>query len=88
MKNQIDKFKPIVPLAIALRKQGMYDRHWDALEKSTGIDCKPDEDFTLKKLVDKGLVAHVSKCEDVGERANKEFFIEKSLKKMKLDWVG
>lgn len=66
----------------------MYDRHWDALEKSSGVNCKPDEDFTLSKLVDLGMVAHVQKCEDIGEKANKEYFIEKSLKKMKADWVG
>ena len=34
------------------------------------------------------MVEHVQKCEDIGEKANKEYFIEKSLKKMKADWVG
>lgn len=29
MKKNIDEFKPYVPLAIALRKEGMRDRHWD-----------------------------------------------------------
>jgi len=47
MKASIDKFKPIVPVAMALRKQGMYDRHWEALEKLTKISVRPDEDFTL-----------------------------------------
>ena len=29
MKDKIDEFKPVVPLALSLRKQGMVDRHWD-----------------------------------------------------------
>jgi dynein heavy chain len=29
MKKNIDDFKPYVPLAVALRKEGMKDRHWD-----------------------------------------------------------
>ena len=34
------------------------------------------------------MVAHVAVCEEIGEKANKEYFIEKSLKKMKADWNG
>jgi dynein heavy chain len=29
MKANVDKFKPYVPLAVSLRKEGMYERHWD-----------------------------------------------------------
>ena len=29
MKEKIDDFKPVVPLALSLRKEGMKDRHWD-----------------------------------------------------------
>jgi len=28
MKKKIEKFKDMVPLAVALRKDGMKDRHW------------------------------------------------------------
>jgi len=28
MKDEIDKFRPVVPVAVSLRKDGMYDRHW------------------------------------------------------------
>jgi len=28
VKKEIDEFKPYVPLAVALRKKGMNDRHW------------------------------------------------------------
>lgn len=29
MKAKVDEFKPYVPLAVALRKEGMKERHWD-----------------------------------------------------------
>jgi dynein heavy chain len=29
IKKNIDDFKPYVPLAVALRKDGMRERHWD-----------------------------------------------------------
>ena len=34
------------------------------------------------------MVAHVALCEEVGEKAQKEFYIEKSLIKMKSEWQG
>ena len=37
IKGQIEEFKPIVPLAEALRKDGMLDRHWEALSESVGF---------------------------------------------------
>jgi len=47
IKEDIDAFKPIVPLAEALRKDGMFDRHWKELSDAVGIDIKPEEGFTL-----------------------------------------
>lgn len=34
------------------------------------------------------MIEHGDVCEDVGEKAYKEFNIEKSLVKMKADWEG
>jgi dynein heavy chain len=31
IKKGVDDFKSTVPLAVALRKEGMKDRHWDAI---------------------------------------------------------
>jgi dynein heavy chain len=86
MKAQIDKFKPIVPIAVYLRKDGMADRHWKEISTKVGFEVYPSEEFSLSNLVDMGMVQHTTVCEDVGERAAKEYHIEKSLRKMKLDW--
>lgn len=86
IKGEIDEFKPIVPLAEALRKEGMQERHWDELSKAVGFDIRPDEGFTLTTVVEKGMKAHVAKAEEIGEKAYKEFHIERSLRNMKAAW--
>jgi hypothetical protein len=55
----------------------MVDRHWDAISKQVGFDIRPDENFTLNRVVEKGLLKHTELCEEVGERAYKEKLIGK-----------
>ena len=86
MKKNIDDFKPYVPLAVSLRKDGMKDRHWDQISAKVGFDIRPVEGFNLTSVIDAGMLAHIETCEEVGERAYKEFHIEKSLTKMQADW--
>ena len=86
MKTSIDDFKPIVPLAEALRKDGMLDRHWEALSEQVGFEIKPDEDFTLTSVINLGMDKHVAAAEEIGEKAYKEFHIRKSLDSMKKAW--
>ena len=86
IKNDLDKFKPLVPLALALRKDGMKDRHWEQLSKEVGFEVKPTEDFTFQHIKDLNLIEYVAICEDIGEKASKEFTIELELAKMKEEW--
>jgi len=46
------------------------------------------EGFTLNSVIDLGMVNHTTACEDVGEKAFKEYGIEQSLTKMQKDWEG
>lgn len=66
----------------------MVDRHWDTISKQVGFDIRPDDNFTLNKVVEKGILKYPELCEEVGERAYKEYHIETSLKKMRADWQG
>jgi len=88
IKEGVDKFKSTVPLAVALRKEGMKDRHWDEISEKVGFEIRPDENFTLTTVIDKGMLDHIAIAEEVGEKAFKEYNIEKSLAKMKKDWEG
>ena len=33
MREELTKFHPKVPLMVALRKKGMYERHWEEISK-------------------------------------------------------
>jgi len=59
MKDKIDGFRKYVPLAVALRKEGMYDRHWDQISAGVGFDIRPTEDFTLTTVIEKGLEKYI-----------------------------
>lgn len=88
VKEKIDAFRKYVPLAVALRKEGMYDRHWDQVSKGVGFDIRPVEGFTLTTVIEKGLEKHIPLCEEIGEKAAREYNIECMLKKMQEDWAG
>jgi dynein heavy chain, axonemal len=36
VKGEMDKFKPNLPLMVALRKDGMKERHWKEVSKLLG----------------------------------------------------
>jgi dynein heavy chain len=75
---------------MALRRDGMKQRHWELLSEKAGIEinAETEENFTLQSIVDRGMIKYVDACDDIGEKANKEYNIEKSLAKMKTEWQG
>lgn len=83
VRQEMDSFKPKLPLMVALRKDGMKERHWKEVSKLAGQEINPEaEDFTFKKIVEIGLMTHVDACIEIGEKASKEFNIETMLKEM------
>lgn len=86
MRNNIEDFKPQVPILMALRTDGMKDRHWEMLSQKVGFEVKPYEGFTFQKCMDMKLLDHLEGVVDIGEKAGKEYTIETSLSKMKKDW--
>ena len=71
---------------VALRKDGMYERHWEKITDNVGFKVEPTEDFTFTKLLNLGLMDNLDICMEVGEAASKEYAIERSLKEMKDIW--
>ena len=86
IKQEIDVFKPYVPLAVALRTEGMKDRHWDSISHIMGFDVRPTGDFTFNTVMKKGLLNKKEQCQETAEKAGKEYAIECNLTKMKEDW--
>jgi len=88
IKKAVDDFKIQVPIVIALRTDGMKDRHWTMLSEKVGFKVEPHEGFTFQQCMDMKLVDHTENVVDIGEKAGKEYNIECSLAKMKEEWLA
>jgi dynein heavy chain, axonemal len=86
VQSQIEEFKPYIPLFLSLRCAGMRDRHWDDLTAELHVRLRPDETFTLKKVIKMKLLDHLDTIRRVAERATREDQIEQSLDKMSHAW--
>jgi dynein heavy chain len=71
---------------MALRTDGMKDRHWDAISEKVGQAVKPYPGFTMKNVLEMGLLKFEDDIVDIGEKAAKQYQIECQLAKMKNDW--
>lgn len=79
LRTGIEDFKPQVPILMALRTDGMKDRHWEVLSEKVGFEVKPYEGFTYQKCMEMKLTDFTDAVVDIGERAGKEYNIETSL---------
>jgi len=70
----MDEFKPKVPLLVALRKQGLEERHWKDISNVMGKKVeKKGDGFTFERILEMGLMKHVDEIVQIGERAGKEY---------------
>eukprot|EP01033_Poteriospumella_lacustris_P000280 gene286-182_t len=87
VRDEVDVFRPKVPLITCLRNPGMRDRHWQELATKLAIHLPEDrKTLTLQKLVDYGLGKNMTEVEKIAEKAGKEFSIETALDKMTKAW--
>lgn len=86
IKGEVDEFRPFVPLALALRNEGMKERHWQQITDKVQFQVKPYEGFTFQHVLDMNLFKWVDDIVDIGDRAGKEYTIEMNMNKMRTDW--
>jgi dynein heavy chain len=86
IKDQIEDFKPNIPLIQALRNPGMRNRHWEMLTEELKLPVRPKKDLTFKKCLEMGFAKHIDKISKVAEIAGKEYTIEQALDKMEGEW--
>ena len=53
---------------VALRKQGMSERHWKEISEAIKMEIKPGPGFNFKKLIEMDLLDHLELCVTVGEK--------------------
>uniref|UniRef100_A0A8C3CSN0 Dynein axonemal heavy chain 3 n=1 Tax=Cairina moschata TaxID=8855 RepID=A0A8C3CSN0_CAIMO len=76
-KYKLDKFKQHLPVLSIACNRGMKDRHWEQVSEIVGCEIKPNETTTLLNML-----------EPIGAAASKEYSLEKSIEKMKSEWVN
>ena len=75
------------PLIRVFSNPGMQERHWKEVSKYTGFEITPNLPLTVRKLTDdREIFNHVTKLEEISEVAEKEYGIQKIIKKMRDDW--
>ena len=45
------------------------DRHWEEINKKTGINYTLHEGFTFQNILDKGIIKHLEICSEAGEKS-------------------
>ncbi|KAK6626145.1 hypothetical protein RUM43_006450 [Polyplax serrata] len=86
IKNDIDDFRPYIPLIVALKSPGLRDRHWDQILKQTGCNIKVNMALTFKDCLQAGLQYHAETLVKISETATKEHAIEVTMEEMEKDW--
>jgi dynein heavy chain, axonemal len=86
IKDEMDEFKPYLPLLQALLNPGMRDRHWDRLSEELNMKIKPEKSLTLTELLSMNLLEKVDTITKVCDVAGKEYSIEAALDKMDAEW--
>ncbi|XP_042197106.1 dynein axonemal heavy chain 3 [Callorhinchus milii] len=86
-KLKIEKFKPHLPILSTICNPGIKERHWEQISVVVGQDVKPTANTTLMDMLEIGFANFNAQLEEIGVAATKEYSLEKSLEKMKSEWV-
>lgn len=71
-----------MPLVQTLFNPGLRDRHWEQISEVVKYPLKPDETYTLDKMLEFDLMKYVPQFEGISE-----FSLEKAMEKMKNEWA-
>ncbi|NWJ00116.1 DYH3 protein, partial [Crypturellus undulatus] len=88
LKYKLDKFKQHLPVLSIVCNRGMKERHWKQISEIVGYEIIPDESTSLANILDFGLSKCIEELEPIGAAASKEYSLEKSMEKMKSEWVN
>ncbi|XP_009876528.1 PREDICTED: dynein heavy chain 3, axonemal [Apaloderma vittatum] len=88
VKYKIDKFKHHLPVLSIACNRGMKERHWKQISEIVGWEIRPDETTTVENILEFQLIKYIEQLEPIGVAASKEYSLEKSIEKMKSEWVN
>ncbi|KAB7496626.1 Dynein heavy chain 3, axonemal [Armadillidium nasatum] len=88
VKEKIEVFRQYVPILQCICNPGLRERHWKLLGEHLGTPIELTESTSLGDMIEAGLPSIQRKLEEISHSASKEFALEKSLEKMKSEWVN
>ncbi len=68
IKEEVEQFKRYVPLAVALRTEGLKERHWDEISQQVHMEVRPKEGFTMTTVINLNLIDSLAEIEKVAEK--------------------
>ncbi|CAH2222251.1 jg992 [Pararge aegeria aegeria] len=87
IRDDMDEFRPLIPVIQAVRNPGMKERHWNEFMEKAGITVTMNDKQTFAMCLKQGVDRHAELISEIGELASKEYVIEQSLDKMLNDWA-
>ncbi|CAG5057893.1 unnamed protein product [Parnassius apollo] len=87
IRDDIDAFRPLIPILQAVKNPGMKERHWKQFMDRAGITVTMNEKQTFQMCLKQGVAAHADHIAEIGELASKEYVIEQALDKMINEWA-
>ncbi|CAG9329916.1 unnamed protein product [Blepharisma stoltei] len=84
--EEVNKFAPYVPIIKDLRNPGLRDRHWELLQKKTGLSLTKHLNISMETLIEQGIMEYQDDIEDISERATRELALENAKIKMEKEW--
>ena len=88
LKDEIDSFKEYLPLLRELANPALQSRHWEQIFKEISKPYHQDVNFSIRKLIEYGILDHMEAVENISGIASKEWSMLKTLQKMNKDWDG
>ncbi|KAI5723048.1 hypothetical protein M8J76_000435 [Diaphorina citri] len=85
-RSKLESFRKEVPILQCISNPGMEERHWKILSDELGQDITPNDQTSLKNMLDLGIRNILPKLEEVSLSASKEAELSQSLNKMVTEW--
>ncbi|CAM9163466.1 unnamed protein product, partial [Choristocarpus tenellus] len=86
LKEDVDKFSPVLPVVVDLRNDSLQARHWDQIHELIGFTIQGQDDLTLGDLIDKKVTSFHEEITNCATSAVQEAVLEEMMAKVSKMW--